>query len=314
MPLGDGAIKNYLESVRLAMRAERTIKSELLSRGPESAVPEASAVPAGTSVRKARLAAWNTDYTGAMRNINQVLSPHQSAAGGKSADKDRIEASVLKDEIWGKFVAEKFRNAPKAKAHVLRGLVQYSRNRLGKARDEWAAALELAPGDAFAKGAGQVALELETGKTPVHARREPLQLEFVESSLVRIAGLEPSSSAPARLRAAVAAKALSPGASNRQNTETVVSRPASVMKKSRTAGVTAAASGLSAAAEKSPALSGTVNEESARKHYVRGLVYYGSNDLPGAQREWLEALRLDPGQVKARKSLERVKQELGRDK
>lgn len=312
-PLGNSTVKDYLEAVRSALNVERVIKKELLSgKKRQDAFAAEKKIPAG-AVKAAMLAVWNADYSSAMKQINEVLAGDDHAPG---AEREKIQAAGLKDEIWAKYVAEKYRKTPRARAHVLRGLVQYSRNRLSKAKEEWEAALELNADDEFSKGAWQAAADLEAGNDLPYASRAPLQMESIKTGLDKIARLE------AEVKSAGTGSAVTAVESGRDVQSGFHS---GAFEKSEAAAEPLSAGkpeyqrenvrvGGALAGEEAAGPGKSEKEALSQKHYFRGLVRYGSMDLKGAEREWAEALKINPGHFKARRSLERVRQELGKEK
>ncbi len=193
MPLSDEVIRDYLDMANSSLKAERLITAELSSRGEQvsPARLEMGVKAAKVAIKKARMAIWKTNYVKAMKQIDLVLKSSCTEKSQKRGfEKKRNQARKLKMEILERFVVERDFRHSNARAHMVRGLLQYSRNKLARAMSEWGGAIEWNPDDSFSKDAWQVASALEMGKALARATRTPLQLESIRVNLGKIAKLE----------------------------------------------------------------------------------------------------------------------------
>ncbi|MFH1618591.1 MAG: hypothetical protein ABIG11_01655, partial [bacterium] len=131
LPLEKKTLGYYISAADSAMRGEQQIMAELAS--PASPIKQEKNIPrpvAGNpdemcnAMSRARAAAWNAEYGRAMEEIGTVFD------GTVAADSEKNEVRRLRKKIFPLYEEEKKKRGDNAAGHYLRGLVQYSRNRL----------------------------------------------------------------------------------------------------------------------------------------------------------------------------------------
>jgi len=180
---------------------------------------------------------------------------------------------------------------------------------------EWSAALDINPDDSLALSGWRMASALETESALAYASRTPLQVESLQVQLGKISSLETSGGKPVlktrkdfdELRAQANASVRQGRYGEAVNTLDRVSAMASAARMDYQK--EEAERQKQIIAEKAAQRQKTEKPKMSQAHYMRGLVYYGSGDLAGAEKEWNEAVKLNPGHSKAQRSIERLKRE-----
>ena len=55
----------------------------------------------------------------------------------------------------------------------------------------------------------------------------------------------------------------------------------------------------------------TKDQETVKRHYLKGIAYYVNGKLDKAISEWEQVLRIDPDNIQARNNLEKCKRKMG---